>query len=159
MKKLGIVILTVIFSFLFINGTTEQSFVQKDLNKENVYLAIKSLGIIYPDVVFAQFLIESGNLESKLVRTNNNIAGMKLPRKRQTTATMSKHGYAVYDSWYSCVIDYKFWQDMVLDKRKLSKSQYLNYISDKYASHSDYKQRVKRVIQQNQSLIQRIETQ
>ena len=44
-----------------------------DLNKENLWITIKNSNIDHPDIAYAQAILESGNLKSRLVKTNNNL--------------------------------------------------------------------------------------
>ena len=50
------------------------------------------------DVVKAQIWLETGNLSSKFCKENNNLFGMKLPKRRQTTAIGKLDGMAYYPS-------------------------------------------------------------
>jgi Mannosyl-glycoprotein endo-beta-N-acetylglucosaminidase len=155
MKKLLLILGFIFIGLFFIQGTTDQTTIIKnsECTPENVYLAIKQLGIKHPDIVFAQILLESNNLSSKLVFSNNNLMGMRLPKKRETTALQSKCGYAFYADWYSCVVDYLLYQINITRNRELTRSQYLNLIGKCYSETSDYKSRVKRVINENKSFI------
>ena len=139
----------------FIQGTPDRlsDIKTSECTPENVYIAIKQLGIKHPDVVFAQFLLESNNLSSKLVTSNNNLMGMRLAKKRETTAIESKSGYASYASWYSCVADYLFYQINITKNKNLTKNQYINLIGRLYSQTSDYKSRIVRVLKENKSFI------
>lgn len=96
-------------------------YVNQPLNKENVARSIKELGILYPDVVFRQAMIESGHLRSGLARKGHNLFGMRCPNSRKTHAIRGKYkGYACYESWIYSVADYKIWQS----KRKVTSDYY-----------------------------------
>jgi len=144
-----LIVATLITSTFFICGTEINTLKDKECTKENVYLAIKQLGIKHADIVFAQIMLESSNLKSKLTKTNNNFFGMKQANKRETTSIGSLHGYAMYDNWYSCVVDYLLYQQNILKNKTVTKTQYLAIISKKYSECSTYKQRIKRVIKEN----------
>jgi Mannosyl-glycoprotein endo-beta-N-acetylglucosaminidase len=152
-KKLFMVLLAVLVSFSFICGTSDNSLYTKSCNPQNVYFAIKQLGIKHPDIVFAQILLESDNLNSKLVMSNNNLMGMRLPKKRETTAIQAKCGYAMYASWYSCVADYLLYQLHITKNKDLNRTQYLNLIGRLYSETSDYKSRIRRVLKENKYFI------
>ena len=62
------------------------------------------------DVVKAQIWLETGNLSSKFCKENNNLFGMKLPKRRQTTAIGKLDGMAYYPSWVHSIADYALWQ-------------------------------------------------
>ena len=154
MKKIILIMSMMIFGGLFMCYTNINPLSNKECTKENVYAALKELKVTYPDVVFAQIMLESGNLKSQLSRTHNNFLGMKMPKKRATTAITSKGGYAVYRDWYSCLEDYFLYQKSILDKKDMTKKQYISFIGKKYSQCSTYKQRVLRVIKENRNVIQ-----
>jgi uncharacterized FlgJ-related protein len=97
----------------------------------------KSIGIKYIDIMVAQSRIETGWYKSKIFIHNNNLFGMKLPKRRSTTAIGSNRGHAQYTSWQQSVVDYKIWQSKVLIKNK-SRSKYLSYIGRNYAENGNY---------------------
>lgn len=74
------------------------------------------------NIMMAQFALETGWFKSRIFTDGNNICGMKLPRKRSTTATGEIYGYASYNHW-TCSVD-----DFIL---------YLSYhgISNGYIHH------------------------
>ena len=125
----------------------------KRFTKENVYQAIKKANIMYPDVVFAQIMLESGNLKSDLTKKNNNFLGMKMPSKRETTAVGELHGYAQYFDWEGCVNDYALYQNYVLRKKTMSRNQYIAFIGKKYSQCGAYKSRIMRVIKENRNFV------
>lgn len=79
-------------------------------NETNVKKVIELLDIQFPDIVLRQAICESGGFKSKLTKRGNNIFGMRLARKRKTTAIGKCGGYAQYAHWVESVIDYKLWQ-------------------------------------------------
>lgn len=52
-----------------------------------------------------QYRLESGNLESDLVKKNNNIWGMKASSRRHTYIGIDRNGYAIYSSIYMSIVD------------------------------------------------------
>lgn len=141
MKKF-IICLIAIFSLSL------QSLKSNDnLNYENLWSELKSLGVKYPDIAFAQAILESGHFKSKVCRTNNNLFGMKLPGQRETVAIGKNLGYAKYSNWSKSVLDYKMWQDYVIKKYKISnRTQYVNMIDKRYAATPNYSTKLKRII-------------
>lgn len=133
--------------------------VEQPLTKENVYHEIRKQGIKYPELVFAQAMLESGELKSKLTRTNHNIFGMKLPSVRETTAQGSKNHHAFYVHWTESIRDYKLYQDFVIQKKGLTNyKKYLSYINKVYSQTGDYHKRISRVIREHKPLINKYET-
>jgi uncharacterized FlgJ-related protein len=148
MKK---ILLIISISLFVLFGVANSSFTTGDdskieamkanteLNEENVYFAIITLGIKYPEVVMSQVMLESNSLKSKLCKNNNNLSGMTVPSKRETTAK-NKKGYAKYTSWLESIIDYKLYQDYILSKHKItSRKQYIAFLHKNYAKSPHYK--------------------
>lgn len=114
-----------------------------------LYEVIVSMGIKFPDIVFAQAVLETGNFKSRLARINNNLFGMKLARVRETTAIgKSKSGYAKYESWIHSVEDYSYWQQFTIKDKDISRKEYLNLLSDIYATDKTYVSQLNRKIKQ-----------
>lgn len=111
----------------------------------NMLKMMTDIGIAYPDIVMAQAKIETGHFTSKVFKENNNLFGMKLPEKRNTTAVGEQHNHAMYTSWKQSVIDYKIWQDRVLTKVK-SRRAYLKYLHKHYATNKQYVKLIKKMI-------------
>ena len=77
------------------------------IEKEVVLKYMDSVGIKYPEIVWAQAILETGHFRSKIFRYNNNMFGMRLARLRKRTAIGKRFGYAIYSSWQESIIDYK----------------------------------------------------
>ena len=143
MKRLFILTLLIGLAYTGINWTTEEEELRCSIcTKDTVKQALSNLGIKYKDVVLAQIMLESGDLRSKLTILNNNLLGMKHPKKRETTSTGSTRGYATYSDWYACLEDYCLYQKQILSKKNLTKSQYINYIAKHYAKDPHYKTKI-----------------
>ena len=63
-------------------------------SEEKLVELLKNCNFKYPYIVLAQAKLESGDFKSKIFKQNNNMFGMKKPRRRTTTASMEKNGYA-----------------------------------------------------------------
>jgi uncharacterized FlgJ-related protein len=111
----------------------------------NMLRLMNQIGIAYPDVVFAQARLETGNFTSKVFRENNNLFGMKLPRVRSTTAIGEQNNHASYIRWQHSVADYKLWQDEVIKKYR-TKRAYLRYLSKHYAEDKKYIHKLKQML-------------
>jgi len=141
MKKL-IVTISLVFS-LVVCAKSQPS-------KTEVYQQIVSEGLIFPDIVFAQAILESGNFKSKVSRENNNFFGMRLAKVRKTTAIGQKSGYAKYISWKEGVKDYKLWQDRIIkNKPNITRDEYMSLLNRIYAQSSSYVSYVKLIVRQN----------
>ena len=156
MKKIILILV-----FLSINLTTSESLKSQVLFKdppityENLYDQILKHGIKFPDVVFAQAVIETGNFTSALFRNANNLFGMKLPKKRETLAVgKEKRGFAVFESWTHSVNDYLLWQDYILRNKDIkTKKDYLAYLNRYYAENKTYVSALNRVMLRHKELL------
>jgi len=153
MKKITLILLVIIMSGIFLCFSNTENEKTKQFTKENVYQSIKRTGIEFADIVFAQIILESGELKSKLTKTNNNFLGMKMPEKRETIAVGEFHGYAQYAGWEDCIQDYLLYQNYIFRKKKMTRSQYLAFIGKKYSECGAYKNRILRVIKENRTFI------
>ena len=111
----------------------------------NMLTTMTEMGIVYPDIVMAQARIETAHFTSKIFKENHNLFGMKLPKQRSTTAIGEQHNHAEYTSWRQSVIDYKLWQDRVLNKVH-SRRAYLKYLNKYYATDKQYVTLIKQMI-------------
>jgi len=84
---------------------------QREIIDSDVVLEyIETIGILHPDIVLAQAILESGNLTSNIFLENNNMFGMKQAKSRPTLSIGENKNHAVYNSWQDCVLDYKIFQ-------------------------------------------------
>jgi hypothetical protein len=104
-----------------------------------------SLGVQYPEIVWAQAVWETGHFSSKLFRYNNNMFGMRVARSRYTTAVGKQFGYARYLSWQESVIDYKYFQDRFIGKIR-SKKDYFKYLDKYYSGSRRYSKSIKKLL-------------
>lgn len=124
---------------------------QTDLTPENLRSFIKTLNLQHPDIVYAQAMLESGNLTSSLVKTNSNLFGMKVPSSRAKVSVKNKSNYSYFEKttlegWQMCVIDYALWQSRYANYR--SKDDYFNYLSRNYAEDPSYVDKLKKIIKE-----------
>ena len=112
----------------------------KTLTQENVWIEIINNDILYPEIVLKQTLLESGHYKSRICLSNNNITGMRHPRKRPTTSVGSRYGHAVYNSWQECIEDYKLWQVHYSDEIKncRGESGYYSFLNKYYSVNQNY---------------------
>ncbi len=117
------------------------TYKEKKLTPTELAHAIKDMGIQHPELVYRQAMLETGNLTSKLVRKQNNLFGMKMPRQRFTFANgKGKRNYAKYTSWAHSVADYRVYQgDKIIDNY----NSFL--IKRKYSETKDYVKRLMKV--------------
>lgn len=107
----------------------------EELLKECIYLE----KIHNPDVVFTQALLETGFFTSELFNNANNIFGMRLPRKRETTAIGEYDYHAMYEHWTDAVKDYKLFQQYYESKGYDIENEYMTFLKQiGYATDPHY---------------------
>ncbi len=107
-------------SFYIIEATSIEYYSLKDIEK-----LLIGYNIQYLDIVLAQIRLETGNLSSKLCKSNKNLFGMKYPKKRETTAIGEQFGHAQYKSYADCISDYALWQ-----KARYKGGDYYTFLKD-----------------------------
>jgi len=132
------------------------------LNLENLKKEIKRCNILCAEEVFAQMKLESGNLNSSLLKRTNNMLGMRYPTKRATAACgiylpakdtiiygtqaelkkyAAQNNYSVYATWQDAVADYKIWQD---SNFKMT-DRYLEFLGKVYAEDTLYVSKIRKM--------------
>ena len=125
-----------------------ESNAQESISKESLYEQIIKYGIKFPDIVFAQAILESGEFTSKLFKSTNNLFGMKVPAKRESAKIgVTQSGYSKYEDWGYSVYDYSLWQDHMLKSRNdMTKKQYFVLLGKVYAEDPQYVNKLKQRI-------------
>ena len=141
MKKILLILTLLLFGF-----TKGETNYMEPINYLSVYNLILETGIEFPDIVFAQSVLESGHYKSKLFQTNNNIFGMRLPKKRETVAKGQNNGYATYLFWEDSIEDYWFYQEYIFKRKKMTRSQYFSFLDRTYAETPGYSKKLKKII-------------
>ncbi len=85
------------------------------LTKENLWAFINECDILFPEVVFQQFMGESNHLKSKSCLVANNLGGFKVEPSSRYKNTYHIRGvkyldHLVFPSWKHCVMHYKEFQ-------------------------------------------------
>lgn len=145
-------ILLIFLTILQTNAATNDT--NYIISKTHLYNKIMQSGVKFPDVVYAQAILESGNFKSKVFKKNNNLFGMKVPRQRKTFAIgKSKKGYAKYKTWMNSVDDYLEWQNYHLRKHKtFSRNDYLLLLNRIYSTNNTYVNLLKPIFKNFQKL-------
>jgi uncharacterized FlgJ-related protein len=122
---------------------------QTELTPENLRSFIKTLNLAHPDIVYAQAMLESGNLTSSLVKSNSNLFGMKVPSSRAKVSVKNKSNYSYFErttleGWQMSVIDYALWQSRYANYK--SKKDYFDHLSRHYAEDPNYVGKLKNII-------------
>lgn len=86
---------------------------------------------------------ESDNLNSNLAKNNNNLAGMKLPKKRETTAIKADYrGFSIYETQSDSVDDLAIYIDKYITPKGLSRKEALKFLEKNYAMTNGYANRL-----------------
>lgn len=151
---LGLLFVGLLFSSLgFTSAVKFNNFIEKipviiksneTFSPEEVKKEIIRLNLAYPDIIYAQCIIESNSFKSNIFKNNNNCLGMKLAKSRPTTAIGEDFKHAKYENWKDCIKDYALWQASYA--RNLSKEQYLQLLGEVYAEDSEYKNKLIKLI-------------
>lgn len=145
MKKL-LISLLLCFSFLYLNNESGSfEIIDLSFTEDRMISYAKQIGIKYIDIMVAQSRIETGWYSSAIFLEGANLFGMKLAKRRPTTASGEHRKHAKYSSWLRSVEDYKLWQEMVLNKVS-SREDYMNYIAKYYAQNPNYLNLIKKQI-------------
>lgn len=117
--------------------------VGSELNEQRFKDFLLKAEINYPEIVYAQAMLES-NLTSRLAKEQNNLFGMKFPRQRPTTAIKSERGFAKYLTWEDAVLDYRIYQKLYLPADSPAE-YYQALINAGYATNPEYISKLKAV--------------
>lgn len=117
-----------------------------EISHDEVKLYLKQINIKFPEIVYAQTILETGNYTSNICYENNNICGMKVSAKRPTTAIGSKNGHAYYRTWQESLLDYALYQAYYFSHVK-TVDEYLDSLSN-YAEDTTYISKIKQIAKQ-----------
>lgn len=143
---IGILIILQIYSYFKENKPSEIKVViikenQLDFfNKspqEGLKEALEYYNVKYPDIIYAQAILETGHFKSNLCINNNNLFGLYDSKNKK---------YYTFDHWKDCIIAYK---EMVQYKYK-DGDDYYKFLSDiGYAEDAKYIDKLKEIVNQN----------
>ena len=119
---------------------------QKDVfTEQKLKQYLIELNVKFPNVVFAQAKLESGNFRSKIFEENNNLFGMKQPSVRTTTATGEQYNHATYNSWRESVLDYALYSCKYTSNIQ-TEEEYIAYLGSRYAEDTNYVNKLKNIV-------------
>mgnify|MGYP006273871785 CR=1 FL=1 len=158
--KTGLLTLLLFFSTILTIRTQTRNEIRLsrddfDFSRLVLLKEINKLDMKFPHIVFSQALLETGNFSSKLFQNYNNLFGMKVPLKRESLARgKTKAGYAKYEFWSNSIYDYFLWQTYMMEKHKVkTEKQYFTLLGKVYSQDKGYVLRVKRVLKENQDIL------
>lgn len=105
---------------------------------------IAKLNLKFPEIIYAQYKLESNNGTSIIFKENSNLFGMKLAKSRPTIAIGENRGHAVFTNWKECLIDYALWQLYMPNCN--TENEYYQLLDSIYAEDGSYIQKLKKII-------------
>lgn len=118
--------------------------------QEKLVSYLEDLNVRFPEIVYAQACLETGQFQSEIFKSNNNLFGMKEAKVRPTTNCGTDRGHALYTTWQASVLDYALYQAAFLSHIR-TEDEYYSYLSQFYAEDPSYVAKVKDIVQKNES--------
>ena len=118
---------------------------QNKFSTDKLVGLIKELNFSFPEIVYAQAILETNNFKSRIFNENNNLFGMKQAVKRITKARYTQYEHAYYKNWIESLDDYALYSSTYLSSLK-TESDYYEYLSQNYAEDSQYVTKLKKII-------------
>lgn len=118
----------------------------EEFSEENLKEEIKRLDFKYPDIIYAQAVLETNNFKSSIFKVQNNLFGMKESFTRPSTGITCKNKQHVsYVNWKESVMDRAIWDAGVILKVK-SEAEYLQVLGEIYAEDDLYVSKLKKLL-------------
>lgn len=119
------------------------------INDSIVFEYIVSCKAWYPEVIMAQYRIESGGGTSDIAKKANNLFGMRPVRGERKHYTTQRYGdnycgYAVYDNWKLSILDKILWEHYIFNGVKPDRETYISAHAN-YAEAPNYIENIKRL--------------
>ena len=119
---------------------------EEPFTKERFREYLTEAGVKFPDIVYAQAVLESG-FNSPAFLERNNPFGMGPAQTRNTTSKNREGAIANYDHWKFAIQDQALYQAAFLREIE-TEDQYLAYIGKYYAKDPDYVSKIKSILKQ-----------
>ena len=146
MKKIVVSVLICIIGLVVSSSTTitqlNPNYVvvpidRLELNKENFFLVCQIYDIKFPEIVYAQARLESGNFKSKLFQTKNNFLGLYNSKIKD---------FYEFDHWTDCLLGYKDLLQFKYEGDENVQNYYYKFLKElPYAEDPNYISKVKRI--------------
>lgn len=120
-----------------------------EIDKDTLYSFLNKHSdvFLYPDIIYAQVVLESSVGKSDLYKRSNNLIGMNYPVSRETTAIgRTNNGFATYKNWQMCVLDRPLWDKIMFRDRLPTRSEYIAKLRQRYAADPKYIERINHII-------------
>jgi uncharacterized FlgJ-related protein len=129
------------------NVENSDELINSSFTREALIEEIKCHDFKYPDLILAQAVLESGHFKSSVFKENNNLFGMRQPRKRFTLCKGSNLNHGVYDNWKISVEDRMIYDTLYL--KDLTRTQYLKFLDNVYCKSGYYSRTLENLIKKN----------
>lgn len=118
------------------------------------YEFIKEMNAWYPQIVYAQLILESASGQSQLAQNANNLFGMKVVEQRPTTQLKDTdyNNYGKYANWQHSIIDRLLWDNFVFRGSKPTYNEYINVLRARYAEDTNYIDKLMTIIKQIENI-------
>ncbi len=153
MKYLLFGIFTLIALFVLTSTTKNKKevnpneLINDSFSKQALIDEIKCHKFKYPDIILAQAVLESGHFKSDVFKENNNLFGMKQPKRRYNLCNGSNLNHALYDNWKLCVEDRMIYEALYLHNK--SRTEYKRFLDKRYATGKNYSLLLEKLIRVN----------
>ena len=117
-----------------------------EFSEEKLIEEISKRNFKFPHIVLAQAKLETSNFKSNIFIENHNLFGMKEAVKRINVAKGTQFEHAYYDTWKESIEDYAYYCATYLNDVS-TESDYYAYLSQNYASNTNYVSAIKDMIQ------------
>lgn len=148
---IGALILVALFGLTSLTKNVEEldpnDVINDSFTKQALVDEIKCHRFKYPDIVLAQAVLESGHFKSAVFKANNNLFGMKQPKKRYNLCNGTNLNHALYDNWKLCVEDRMIYEALYLND--MSRIQYKKFLDKTYAKGKNYSGILEKLIVKN----------
>lgn len=105
--------------------------------KEGLYEALEHYEVLYPEIVHAQAILETGHFKSKACIEHNNLFGLYNSRKGE---------YYKFNHWTESVLAYKEW---IQNRYKPNEDYYIFLKRINYAEDQTYTHKLKQIVKRN----------
>jgi hypothetical protein len=129
------------------NIEADNEEINSSFTREALIEEIKCHDFKYPDLILAQAVLESGHFKSNVFKENNNLFGMRQPRKRYTLCKGSNLNHGVYANWKVSVEDRMIYDTLYL--KDMTRTQYKRFLDNTYATGGNYTVKLEKIIKQN----------
>ena len=121
--------------------------------RQKVWHYIQLYDLLFPKVIYAQFIEETGWGTSRIFTEYLNPFGMKMPERRPTTQLNRTLDYetvwGIYSSIEAAVIDMHLWQQSIPQIQYMTQDEYIELLGRIYAPYDrDYTRNIRNLLNQ-----------